>query len=1185
MRPSSASVQRHCGGRVRRVLPIAWFLFLTCLPLFCQSYTGRILGTVTDPSGAALKGATVTVSDEQRGVTRTLTTDDAGAYLAPDLAPGSYKVRAEDKGFKSVERQNIPLEVAQEALIDFVLQPGDVSETVVVSSEIPMLNTVSSTLGGTLSNKEINDLPLNGRNYENLLQLRPGVIRYPGGGFSTTSANGLRAEDNAYLIDGLFNSEPFSGQSIINGAGIAGDSATILPVDSIQEFNLQQNPPAEFGWKPGAIVNVGLKSGTNAVHGTAYAFGRDTPFDARNYFNVTGTPKQPRNLEQFGGTLGGPIMKDKLFYFGAYEGQRYEVGNITQLSTPATVSLGADPARSLVDAIAALQARNVPISNVSLQIGGCTLGPPVSCNGTGFPTNNGTNPADPTLITFGLPNNVSADNAVGKIDYHITQSHIFSGRYFFGNNSGTVSDASQLQPQWLTQIHTRAQVLGTNWTWIPNSTWVNEVRFGYNRLYQPTFTADHNKPASSYGINTGVTNPLYGGLPRINIAPFYIFPQELGGFNWPKIQGPDTRFQLVDHVSYIRGKHALKFGAELHHDGFTGGAYGGVRGRIKFGFGVNDVFTGATSLEDFFAGVPDKGSQLIGDPTRQIHDWGYASFLQDDWRVTKTLTLNLGMRYELNTVIKDNRNLLGNFDAANGLLQVGKGISVPYDGDHNNFAPRFGFAWDTTGTGKTVVRGGGGLTYETVNWESFLALNNSMGLSTIPTGAIIDGAGGTAGGSIAVGTVNFAGSSLNWDPTISGMQGTVFPTTPLDCFAAPCSILGVDRKLRTPYVWSWTLNVQHALTSNLSLEVAYVGSHGSKLVGIHDINQPPPGAGWTAGPGGTIAQCLASAPAWDQCASGGDAEQAARPFNGKFPYLANTYQMGNIYKSNYNGLQTTLTSRNFHGLSAVVGYTYSHSLDDVGANWDFGAGSGIPQNNLVPHTEYASSDFDIRHRFTLAMTYLIPGKEGFAQLLKGWQLNSIVTLSSAQPWGPMDATTDVTGTGEVLSDRWNFFGRTSDFKSGPIGIPYFPNNSNPACVAQALTVDGGNPSGPADVALGAFGCYAMGNSVMIPPPFTLGTMGRNTFRDTGFRNWDLSVAKNWKFGERFGAQFRAEFFNVLNHPNFANPFGGQNGWAHNDPGGPGNFGCACASPDVAASNPVIGSGGSRAIQLGLKLLF
>jgi hypothetical protein len=295
--------------------------------------------------------------------------------------------------------------------------------------------------------------------------------------------------------------------------------------------------------------------------------------------------------------------------------------------------------------------------------------------------------------------------------------------------------------------------------------------------------------------------------------------------------------------------------------------------------------------------------------------------------------------------------------------------------------------------------------------------------------------------------------------------------------------------------------------------------------------------------------------------------------------------MGNIYKSNYNGLQTTLTARNYHGFTFVAGYSYSHAFDNVGANWDFGAGSGIPQDSAHPQTEYASSDFDIRHRFTLSMTYAIPGKKSFGQLLEGWQLNSIVSLNSAQPWGPMDATTDVTGTGEVLSDRWDFFGNPADFKSGPVGIPYFPHNSNSACATRAMALDGGSPNGLASTALGAFGCYAVGNSVMIPPPFTFGTMGRNTFRDTGFRNWDLSVAKNWKLGDRFGAQFRVEFFNVLNHPNFANPFGGQNGWAHNDPGGPGSFGCACATPDVAASNPVIGSGGSRAIQLGLKLLF
>src|ERR1700680_727140 len=215
----------------------AWTIgvFVAYLPLLAQTYTGRILGTVTDQTGAAMANAQVVITDMERGVTRSLTTDQAGEYVAPDLSPGVYKVRAEAKGFKSVERLNIHLEVAKDARIDLTLQPGQVSETVIVSGEVPLVDTTSSTLGGTLSNAAINDLPLNGRNYENLLQLRPGVVRYPGGGFSTTSTNGLRAEDNAYFVEGLFNSEPYSGQAIINGAGIAGDSATILPIDAIQE--------------------------------------------------------------------------------------------------------------------------------------------------------------------------------------------------------------------------------------------------------------------------------------------------------------------------------------------------------------------------------------------------------------------------------------------------------------------------------------------------------------------------------------------------------------------------------------------------------------------------------------------------------------------------------------------------------------------------------------------------------------------------------------------------------------------------------------------------------------------------------------------------------------------------------------------------------------------------------------
>src|ERR1039457_956047 len=244
-------------------------LLLFSASALAQSTTGRILGTLTDQSGAAVAGATVVVTDVQRGTSRTATTDESGAYAAPDLQPGTYKIHVEARVFKSVERPNVQIEVVTDVRADFALQPGQVTETVTISEEVPLVNTTSATLGGTLSNKEINDLPLNGRNYENLLQLRPGIMRYPGGGFSTPSSNGLRAEDNAYLVGGLFNGEPFSGQSIINGAGIAGDSATILPVDAIQEFNVQQNPSAEYGWKPGTIVNVALKSGTNNIHGTA----------------------------------------------------------------------------------------------------------------------------------------------------------------------------------------------------------------------------------------------------------------------------------------------------------------------------------------------------------------------------------------------------------------------------------------------------------------------------------------------------------------------------------------------------------------------------------------------------------------------------------------------------------------------------------------------------------------------------------------------------------------------------------------------------------------------------------------------------------------------------------------------------------------------------------------------------
>jgi len=1209
----------HSPSNGIRISGVVCLILALAIPVISQTTSGRILGSVTDQSGAGVAGAAVVVTDVQRGTARAVATDASGDYVAPQLQPGIYKVRAEAKGFKTVERPNIVVEVAQDVRVDITLPTGQVSETVVVTDEVPLVNTTSSTLGGTLSNAEINDLPLNGRNYENLLQLRPGVERYPGGGFSTTSTNGLRAEDNAYFVEGLFNSEPYSGQAIINGAGIAGDSATILPIDSIQEFNVEELAPAEFGWKPGAVVNVGLKSGTNSVHGTAFAFGRDGDlFDARNFFNAVPNAKLQRTLEQYGGSVGGPIVKDKVFFFGAYEGQIYDVGNsyggvtspsmvsMTQTSASQACAFGStgDCADSIPNVIADLTSpaavsAGATVSQASLNIAGCALsGSTVTCNGTGFPTNNNPN----INIPNGFPNDVTVYNAVGKVDVNVSQKSRISGMYFFGNNTGTVEDFAELQSKWRSDIHTRAQVVGGSWAWTPSPRWVNEVRFGYNRLYQPTLPGDLNTPGSSYGLDTGgLSGPNTGGLPRIGFGG-YFFPG-LGGFKWPKFQGPDSVTQFIDHVSYTAGPHSLKFGGELHRNDVRNAAYGNARGSINFLGGVLSPGPPpagvplSTPLEDFFAGLPFKSTLEVGNPTLQLHNWAYSAFVQDDWRVTKNVTVNLGLRYEFSSVPQEAHNLLGNFDpnSTYGLVQVQTGsgqIPSLYNPDHKNFAPRFGFAWDTNGKGKTVIRGGAGLVYETVNWQSFIAFNNAFGPGSVPTAGIVPGGTITTGNVTNKNFLNNPPFNLTWDNT--PVYSTTINCTPPNPNppppGSPCPIMSVDRNLTTPYVWNWTLSLQHAFTPNLTLELAYVGNHGGKLTGIRDINQPPVGSGWAAS---AIAACIASGYTDAiNCAPNTNAEALAVPFVNKFGEIGNIFNMANIYRSNYNGLQATLNSRNFHGLSMVAGYTYSHALDDVGANWDFGYGSGLPQNAYNPGAEYANSDFDVRHRLTLSLTYAIPGKKGYAQALEGWELNSIVTLQSPQHWGAMDEGTDAAGIGALPVSppanspiRWDFFGNPNDFKSGPNQIPkYLAGNLPAACTAKALALDGGTP-GAATAAVNLFGCYAQGNSIMIPPALgTFGTMGRNIFPDSGFKNMDFSIAKNWHFGERFHAQFRAEFFNILNHPNFANPYGGQNGFGFNDPSA-GGFGCGCATPDVAAANPAVGSGGPRSVQLGLKLTF
>jgi hypothetical protein len=1199
---------RSVSARGVCVLATAIAVIVFCLPMFSQVSQG-IQGAVLDQSGGAIPGAVVTVIDVARGITRTLTTDSAGEYVATNLTPATYTVRAAAKGFRTVEHSGVLLEVGENIRVDLVVQPGEQTQTITVTGEVPAIDTTDATLGGAVSNNSINSLPLNGRNFFRLLELRPGVLMSQGQSTGSSSTNGRRAGGDLLLVEGIPSLDQAFGGSTLNAAYKGADTASLVPIDAIQEFSTQQNPKAEFGWRDGGVVSVGVKSGTNSLHGTAYAFGRNgAATDAANYFTGAVTPG---TVEQFGATVGGRIVKDKVFWFASYEGLRTYLGSVAVVTIPSDVGTGTvltaanvTNSANMVDicnflktpgnavgTVSPLSARLAGLGNFATgSAGSCTVTPSSSTFENVFPYASVASTAGVNFLP-GIPSAGPLNNGLIKGDWNLSSHHHLNGMYF-------VSEAYQVQaagilPQWNTNIPIDTRTYDGNWTWTPTSTLVNDVRMGYSYVNDQTLFGDANLLPSNpwpngYGLPTGVTNPKYGGFPTVTISNI---TAGLGNGGRSGRRGPDGTVDFKDAVSYLRGKHTFKFGFEYADVVLDQDEYANAQGTLKF-----------NSLQAFLAGnVNGAGSVTAGESdvvnTRQ--HW-FAGFAQDDWRVTSRVTLNLGLRYEYFTSPTDRNNYMGEFNpnvnpaTTPAVQQAGPGepLSLWQHPQKDLFSPRFGFAWDVRGNGKTVVRAGASvltgmvtISEMDVPFQPFGASIPSIGLNNAGTDA-------NAHTPLAL-SLTAAQLNAGWN-----LLGPVFPiTNGATCtVAAPCSTSTLEPNFRVPRSAQWNLDIQRAITNNLTLDVAYVGNHGFDEQYLTDLNNPSVGAGWDAK---AVSNCLASTPLYNNCTPDTTAETGQ--YSNIFPYLKYIIQSTNGAVSNYNALQVTGNQRLSHGLSFLAGYTYAHALDFT---------SNVSQGHLLPtdpsniNLDYGNSNNDLRHRVTFSPTYMIPGMKSPAQMLEGWSLSGILIAQSGTPWFPDDVTADdFLGTGENrdrfqttntgVVQPWNYTGPTSAFRETQKPIPCYGNIggctpysvAGPAIqtscqnAAQAPYAGNAQLQQLAVAALTNSICYMEDGGILTPPAYgTVGNEARNLFTGQRYYNVDLSIQKAWTWKERYSAQFRLETFNLLNRADFSAP-------KSTDPsvGIGGGFGQAMTTADNG--NSILGSGGPRHIQFALKLIF
>jgi hypothetical protein len=968
------------------------------------------------------------------------------------LRPGDYKVIVEAQGYKTESRTGLSLRFQDRLRIDFTMSLGAVSENVEVTSEAPVIQSETSSLGQVIMSRQITELPLNGRDYTQLATLSTGVVRTSSGtngnsGGSSTGgqnsfvANGTRGTLNNFLLDGVDNNSNDNGGLVLR-----------TNVDAIQEFKIQTNGySAEFGRSGGAVVNAIVKSGTNNFHGGVFEFFRNAALDARDYFEDPAEKKASFKQNQFGGTLGGPVIHNKLFVFGDYQA--------TRIRNPLI----------WISKVPTLQERTGDFSAA----GEPTIFDPAT--GLPFPGNiipaGSTDPISQAFMNlYPLPNSAGANNfkispnesdtidqGDGRIDYVPSEKDRVFLRY-------SQSGRTDLRPAPLPGLanggdsstgigyeDTEGVSLGYTRTISPTS--VNEIRIGFNHVHvrRGLPVGGTVLPPPELQVPGSPNDPRVNGLTLFSPGGGY---RRVGDPRFaPTLLGSQER-QITDVFTLIRGGHTIKVGGEIRWSQFNISQEAAPRGQFLFSgqFTQDSSGNGGSPLADMLLGLPITAriSTVIGLHNRQHVP---SLFVQDDWKVTPRLTLNLGLRYDYFSPTVEQDNHQANFDYATGTIVVAgqNGASRSLvQADKANFAPRVGFAWTPTSSGNTVIRGAYGIFFsgQEIRTAAPLQLAYNLPFFYEPT-FISDGV----------------------TPVVTVSQG--FPSLDPSQAIDP-GVTSVDSRLHTPYYQTWNLAVQRSLPSAISLEVAYAGSKGTHLQGVVDPNQ-------------------------DRVPGPGD-PQARRPL----PQYGGFTAITNLASSNYNSLQVKAEKRATHGLYLLSAFTYSKAINDLP---EICCAAPFAQNSYDLAAERGRADFDQTLRWVLSFDYEVPfGKQGsrlsdgvVEAVLGGWHLGGIYTLAGGFPFSPyLGFDPSNTGTQGIV--------RPNQLRDGN------------------LPRDQRTPNNWFDI-----------NAFAIPSGFSFGNAGRNVLTGPGQNVFDWLLSKQFRLTERQRLEFRAEFFNAFNHPNFAQP--------------------------------------------------